>query len=271
MIYTAAVITMSDKGAAGLREDTSGPAICSELENKGFSVIHRSIIPDEPDQIKAELIRCADELSVNLVLTTGGTGFSKRDVTPEATLEIIDRHTPGIPEAMRAASMKITSRGMLSRQEAGIRNNTLVVNLPGSKKAALECLAAVADSLMHGVEMLLGTKTECASRGNILAINAAEGSVRSLPLSAGKIVCLVESHGAERPRPGLDDAINSAEILIEGLLPGDWPVGTRLRLGSALAQILPPVTGKNGVAAELLTDGIVCAGDELVVLGVDYS
>jgi molybdenum cofactor synthesis domain len=157
MTYTAAVITISDKGAAGVREDTSGPAICAELETLGWSVVYTSMVPDEPEQIKAELIRCADELGVNLALTSGGTGFSKRDITPEATLEVIERHTPGIPEAMRAESMRITSRGMLARQEAGIRGNTIIVNLPGSKKAALECFGAVASALKHGVEMLLGS------------------------------------------------------------------------------------------------------------------
>ena len=158
MIYTAAVITISDKGAAGMREDTSGPALCAELEAKGWSVVHTGMVPDERGQIKAELIRCADELCVNLAVTTGGTGFSKRDITPEATLEVIERRTPGIPEAMRAESMRITPRGMLARQEAGIRGGTIIVNLPGSKKAALECLGAVADALKHGVEMLLGAE-----------------------------------------------------------------------------------------------------------------
>ena len=158
MIYTAAVITISDKGAAGVREDTSGPAICQALAAQGWSVAYQSLVPDEPEQIKAELIRCADELGVSLALTTGGTGFSKRDITPEATLEVIERRTPGIPEAMRAESMRITPRGMLARQEAGIRGGTIIVNLPGSKKAALECLGAVADALKHGVEMLLGAE-----------------------------------------------------------------------------------------------------------------
>lgn len=157
MSYTAAVITISDKGARGERVDTSGPAICAILEGKGWAVRYTSIIPDEKEQIKAELVKCADELRINLVLTTGGTGFSPRDVTPEATLEVIERRTPGIPEAMRAESLRITPKGCLSRSEAGIRAKTLIVNLPGSEKAAKENLTAVIDPIEHGVEMLLGS------------------------------------------------------------------------------------------------------------------
>ena len=157
MSYTAAVITISDKGARGERTDTSGPAVCAILERKGLIVRYTNIIPDEKERIKAELVKCADELRLNLVLTTGGTGFSPRDVTPEATLEVVERHTPGIPEAMRAESLRITPRGCLSRSEAGIRGNTLIVNLPGSEKAATENLTAVIDPVGHGLEMLLGS------------------------------------------------------------------------------------------------------------------
>lgn len=151
----AAVITISDKGARGERADTSGPTLCRELERFGWEVVYTAIIPDEGDRIQKELIKYTGEMAVNLVLTTEGTGFSPRDVTPEATLAVIQRETPGIPEAMRAASMKITSRGCLSRSAAGIRGRTLIVNLPGSEKAARENLFAVTDALRHGVEMLL--------------------------------------------------------------------------------------------------------------------
>lgn len=157
MSYTAAVITVSDKGARGERVDTSGPAIRAILESKGWSVPYTSIIPDEKEAIKAELIKCADTLKVNLVLTTGGTGFSPRDITPEATLEAVERRAPGIPEAMRAESMRITPKGCLSRSEAGIRGRTLIINLPGSEKAARENLLAVIDPVAHGLEMLLGS------------------------------------------------------------------------------------------------------------------
>ena len=154
MKYTAAVITVSDKGARGERKDTSGPAVKAMLEEAGFEVVYTSIIPDEREQIEAELIRCADERKIALVMTTGGTGFSQRDVTPEATLAVIERETRGIPEAMRWASLQITPRGCLSRSAAGIRGKTLIVNLPGSEKAAKENLAAVIDPIGHGMEML---------------------------------------------------------------------------------------------------------------------
>lgn len=152
--YTAAVITVSDKGSAGQREDTSGPALCQLLKENGWDVVHTAMIPDESDQIQAELKSCADEKKVALVLTTGGTGFSPRDVTPDATLAVIQRHVPGIPEAMRAESLRITPKGCLSRSEAGIRGLTLIINLPGSKKAALENINAVLPALQHGIDML---------------------------------------------------------------------------------------------------------------------
>ena len=163
MEYTAAVITVSDKGYRGERADTSGPAVCAMLEEHGWKVIYKSIVPDDIELIKNELIRCADEVKANLVLTTGGTGFSPRDVTPEATLAVVERETRGIPEAMRYASLQITPRGCLSRSAAGILGRTLIVNLPGSEKAAKENLAAVIDPIHHGVEMLLSSgSADCA-------------------------------------------------------------------------------------------------------------
>ncbi len=154
MNYTAAVITVSDKCSRGEREDTSGPAVRRMLEEAGFAVCYTGLVPDESEQIQAELIKCADELKIGLVLTTGGTGFSQRDITPEATLAVVQRETRGIPEAMRYASLQITPRGCLSRSAAGIRGKTLIVNLPGSEKAARENLGAVIDALGHGLEML---------------------------------------------------------------------------------------------------------------------
>lgn len=154
MSYMAAVITVSDKGYRGEREDTSGSALVELLESKGFQVVYTAIVPDESEKIKEELVRCADEKKIALVLTTGGTGFSPRDITPEATLEVIERQTPGIPEAMRAESMKITPKGCLSRSVAGIRKRTLIINLPGSRKASVENILAVIDPVMHGLDML---------------------------------------------------------------------------------------------------------------------
>ena len=155
MAYEAAVITVSDKGFAGLREDLSGSVVAEILEAAGFPVIHTTVVPDEKAAIASELIKCADELKIPLVVTTGGTGFAPRDVTPEATLAVIERRTPGIPEAMRLESLKVTNRAMLSRCEAGLRGSTLIINLPGSPKAARENLGAVIGALEHGLEMLL--------------------------------------------------------------------------------------------------------------------
>ena len=164
MSVKAAVITVSDKGSRGEREDTSGPAVAEMLREAGFDVSYQSIIPDEQPEIESELIKCADGLGLNLVVTTGGTGFSPRDVTPEATLAVVERETRGIPEAMRAESMRITPRGCLSRAAAGIRGRTLIVNLPGSKKAALENPGAVMDAIGHGMDMLASAgSADCAA------------------------------------------------------------------------------------------------------------
>ena len=163
MSYTAAILTISDKGARGEREDKSGPVLCELAAEHGYQVVYTAIIPDEKDQIQAELIKCSDELHVNLVLTTGGTGFSPRDVTPEATLAVVERETRGISEAMRMESMKITPRGCLSRSAAGIRGRTLIINLPGSPKAAKENVLAVIDAIQHGMEMLMSEgSADCA-------------------------------------------------------------------------------------------------------------
>ena len=163
MAYTAAVITISDKGFRGERVDTSGPNLVEILKEKGFDVTYTTIIPDEKDMIKAELCKCADELGIALVLTTGGTGFSPRDITPEAALEGIERPTPGIPEAMRYESLKITPKGCLSRSVAGIRGRTLIITLPGSKKASQENILAVIDPVAHGLDMLYSEgSADCA-------------------------------------------------------------------------------------------------------------
>jgi len=162
-MYTAAVITVSDKGYRGERVDTSGPNLVELLKAKGFDVTYTAILPDESEAIKAELIKCADELKIALILTTGGTGFSPRDITPEATMAVIERPTPGIPEAMRAESMKITPKGCLSRSVAGIRGRSLIINLPGSKKASQENILAVIDPVAHGLDMLYSEgSADCA-------------------------------------------------------------------------------------------------------------
>ncbi|SDB06103.1 molybdenum cofactor synthesis domain-containing protein [Eubacterium oxidoreducens] len=162
--FTAAVITMSDKGSKGEREDQSGPAIVEILEKAGYNIVETMILPDEQSALQKTLIRLADQRQVSLIVTTGGTGFSKRDVTPEATLAVATRNAPGIAEAIRAGSMKITPRAMLSREASVIRNNTLIVNLPGSPKAVRESLDMVIDQLDHGLNILLGRDGECARK-----------------------------------------------------------------------------------------------------------
>ncbi|MBR8700346.1 Molybdopterin adenylyltransferase [Fusobacterium sp. DD29] len=163
-MFNVAIICMSDKGSKGEREDLSTKVIEEIVTSRGYNVTEKILIPDEIDIIKKNLIRVCDEEIANLILTTGGTGFSKRDVTPEATEEIIEKRVPGIPEAIRAYSMTITKRAMLSRATAGIRKNTLIINLPGSPKAVKESLEYIIDDLKHGLEILLGTAHECAKK-----------------------------------------------------------------------------------------------------------
>ena len=160
----AAVITLSDKGSRGEREDKSGPLIVEMLTAAGYVVEETMILPDEAKALKAQLIRMADGRQVNLVLTTGGTGFSPRDITPEATCAVADRNAPGIAEAMRYHSLSITPRGMLSRGVSVLRGKTLIVNLPGSPKAVQENLEYILPSLEHGVRIAAGLDGECARK-----------------------------------------------------------------------------------------------------------
>lgn len=148
------ILTVSDRSARGERPDQSGPALETAALGYGWQVIWRAILPDEFAEIRDFLGQRADEKQVDLLLTTGGTGFAPRDITPEATLAVVERLAPGLAEAMRAESLKITSHAMLSRGVAGIRNQTLIVNFPGSPKAAVEQLAIIAPALPHAVQLL---------------------------------------------------------------------------------------------------------------------
>lgn len=161
--FRAAVVTVSDKGAAGLREDGSGKAACDCLTRAGYSIVETVIVPDEQEQISQTLCRLADTRGVQLILTSGGTGFSPRDVTPEATLAVAERSAPGIAEAIRSGSMAFTPRAMLSRAVSVIRGRTLIVNLPGSPRAVAESLGLVLPQLRHGLEVLAGGVEECAA------------------------------------------------------------------------------------------------------------
>ena len=160
--FTAAVITMSDKGANGEREDQSGPAAVQMLKEAGYEIAETLILPDEPALLQKELIRLADRRQVDLILTSGGTGFSLRDQTPEATLAVAERTAPGIAEYIRMKSMEITDRAMLSRGVSVIRKKTLIINLPGSPKAVRESLGFILNGLEHGLRILRGSETECA-------------------------------------------------------------------------------------------------------------
>ncbi|MBU5304863.1 MogA/MoaB family molybdenum cofactor biosynthesis protein [Eubacterium callanderi] len=164
-MFTVAILTLSDKGSRGEREDKSGSVIAGMLDKDLYEVVHTAILPDEKHIIESNLKSLCDAIDpVNLILTTGGTGFSPRDVTPEATISVCDRLTPGIPEAMRYESLKITPKAMLSRSAAGIRGRTLIINLPGSPKAVRENLAAILPALDHGLEMLLSSgSADCAA------------------------------------------------------------------------------------------------------------
>ena len=160
-MFQAAVLTISDKGSLGLRVDEAGPKVSAFLEDNGYEIIFTKILPDEQAMIEEEMKRLASE-KVTLIVTTGGTGFSKRDVTPEACENVCSRMIPGFGEAMRLASSKITDKAWLSRANAGILDESVIITLPGSPKAAVENLEAVIKPLKHGIEILLGLDSECA-------------------------------------------------------------------------------------------------------------
>ncbi len=163
-MFKAAILIASDKGSRGERQDTSGDVIQQFLSERGYTLIERLIVPDERPLISQELIRLSDTSACDLILTSGGTGLSPRDWTPEATLDVIHRQVPGIPEALRAASYAITPRAMLSRAVAGVRGSTLIINLPGSPKAVSENLATLSSALDHGLEILTGCTWDCARK-----------------------------------------------------------------------------------------------------------
>ena len=160
--FRAAVITLSDRASRGEREDASGPAAVALLEGAGYEIVEALVLPDEPEPLKRALCRLADQRQVDLIVTSGGTGFSLRDQTPEATLQVADRSAPGIAEYIRMRSMEVTPRAMLGRGVSVIRKGTLIINLPGSPKAVRESLGFILDALGHGLEVLRGSVSECA-------------------------------------------------------------------------------------------------------------
>ena len=163
-MFKVAIVCMSDKGSKGEWEDISTQVIEKIILENGYKITKKVLIPDDFQKIKDTLIEICDNNHADLILTTGGTGFSKRDVTPEATEEIIEKRVPGIPEAIRAYSLTITKRAMLSRATAGIRKDTLIINMPGSPKAVEESLTYIISELKHGLEILVGSASECARK-----------------------------------------------------------------------------------------------------------
>ncbi len=158
------ILTASDKGSKGERVDESGKVIADAVKQIGGEVIIYRIVPDDRQQISQTLVEMSDDYGADLILTTGGTGFSPRDITPEATLDVVERQVPGIPEAMRQKSLQITDRAMLSRAVAGIRSKTLIINMPGSPKAVSESLEVILPVLTHAIQILIGTTGECARK-----------------------------------------------------------------------------------------------------------
>ena len=159
--YQAAVVTLSDRCASGEREDKSGPLVAARLAAAGFVVVEQLVRPDERELLERSLIRLCDQRQLDLILTTGGTGFAPRDITPEATRAVAERDAPGIAEAIRAASMRITPRAMLSRAAAVIRGKTLIINLPGSPRACMEGMDVFLDQLPHALDLLRGMPQDC--------------------------------------------------------------------------------------------------------------
>lgn len=308
MKFSAAVITVSDKGSKGERIDTSGPAIKSMLEADDWDVIYDVIVPDERADIQRELLHCADDLGIALVITTGGTGFSPRDITPEATMEIIERATPGIPELMRAESMKITPRACLSRAAAGIRKETLIVNLPGSEKAARENLSAALSSLKHGIEMLRsagsadcgpqtaiiravcisdykGIQKHPVDQVHLLAEHGIEGDAHAGTWH--RQVSLLGKESVDKLQQNLDieltPGIFAENILTEGICLYQLPIGTKLRIGTAIGEVTQIgkechkgcairekagdcVMPREGIFVRILEEGFAKAGDTVMVL-----
>ncbi len=165
-MFRAAVLTASDRGARGEREDKSGKVIEEIIRSIGGEVVEYVVVPDDLQSIKEQLIILADQVKADIILTTGGTGLSPRDNTPEATLSVLDKQVPGMAEIMRAESLKKTPHAMLSRAVCGVRGKTLIINLPGSPKAVKECLEVIKPALPHAVELLKGQVTDCAHTGD---------------------------------------------------------------------------------------------------------
>ena len=284
----AAVITVSDKGAAGERVDTAGPAVCALLMANGYEIAMTVLVPDERLAIQGALLDAVRE-NIGLILTVGGTGLSPRDVTPEATRAVIEREVPGIPELMRAESMKITPNGCLSRGICGTCAQSLIVNLPGSKKAATENLSFALKPLSHGLKMLRdANKGDCATpTGKICALctsldtGCAKAATDKVTLRANvgivgdaRQLSLLAVESIRDDEPDAAPGTFSENILTEGIDLRALKIGTTLRIGSALCEVsyIPEnstsgcVMTQKGIFARVLEDGFANIGDAVSVL-----
>ena len=290
----AAVITVSDKGAAGERIDTAGPAVCALLMANGYEIAMTVLVPDERLAIQGALLDAVRE-DIGLILTVGGTGLSPRDVTPEASRAVIEREVPGIPELMRAESMKITPNGCLSRGICGTCAQSLIVNLPGSKKAATENLSFALKPLVHGLKMLRdANKGDCAApTGKIYALctsldtGCAKAATDKVTLRANvgivgdahadgsnRQLSLLAAESIRDDEPDAAPGTFSENILTEGIDLRALKIGTTLRIGSALCEVsyIPEnstsrcVMTQKGIFARVLEDGFANVGDAVSVL-----
>ncbi len=301
---SVAIVTVSDKGARGEREDLSGPAAKEIAIRAGWKVEAWSIVPDEKEYIQEKLIEYADHLKVDLVLTSGGTGFAPRDVTPEATLAVVERLTPGIPEAMRLESLKKTPRAMLSRAVAGIRGKTLIINLPGSPRGVQECLEAIVEPLQHGIRILQGQANECgglqaeaAGRVESVNISAVRGVVKERVEEANVLEgwgVEGDAHGGdwdrqvsifplealdllpEERRAQVEQAGYMENFTISGIALQRLQAGTVIKLGEAVIRIMQVgkehkehgrsyIVSREGRFGRVLCGGKVKAGDAVTV------
>ena len=239
-MFKAAVITLSDKGAAGLREDKSGPIIKEMLEESGLChVCEEVLIGDEAEELKAHLIRMSDKERYDLILTTGGTGMSPRDITPEATCQVADRMVPGIAEYMRYKSFEITPRAMLSRAVAAMRGQTLIINLPGSPKAVRENLSFIMPALEHGLEIMTGRAAECGSDDS-RAKDKADGEHKTK--KAKREVSFLDGNSRNRIDEGIDPRALCQrkfreDITLEGMNVAELEPGDIIRYEGELFEI----------------------------------
>lgn len=258
----AAVITSSDTGYRGERKDLSGPRAAEILEKAGYRIVSLEILPDDRKLLAARMAEIADRNLAELVVTTGGTGFSERDVTPEATEDIIQRRVPGIPEAMRAYSMTITKRAMLSRATAGIREKTLIVNLPGSPKAVAESLEYIIDALAHGIEILTGEAHNCARPEPTHGEAGSSARNWDAKGTGHKVLAVCTS-----PRKGTQkENVKEAEFVEDWGIQGDAHAGKWHRQVSLLSNEKIEAFRARGAEVEY-----GAFGENLVVEGIDFA